>query len=430
MNSNQNSTFDVVVAGGGPAGMAAACAAAGTSRVAILDENPELGGQIWRNSVHALESPLAQQWRRKIDERNITFLAGHRIFAAPERGLLHAEGPDGFSEIRYNHLILATGAREQFLPFPGWTLRGVTGAGGLQALVKSGLTVANKRIVLAGSGPLLLAVAAYLQQHGAHVLAICEQASLSRLAGFSLALLTHPGKIAEGLRYRGALSQVPYKPGWWPIMAHGRKGQLRAVTISNGHRQIEISCDLLACGFHLVPNLELPALLGCEITDHGVSVNALQQTSIPGVYCAGESTGIGGLEKSLIEGEIAGLASSGQYERAQALRFKRSHALRFATEMRRAFALREELRHLCQPDTLVCRCEDIPYERLNGHTSWRAAKLHTRCGMGPCQGRVCGSAAHFLFGWQANSIRPPVLPVQVGTLAGTRTIPHTNHSLQ
>jgi NADPH-dependent 2,4-dienoyl-CoA reductase/sulfur reductase-like enzyme len=430
MNSNQSSTFDVVVAGGGPAGMAAACAAAANCSVAILDETPELGGQIWRNSIHASASPLAQQWRRKIDESNIAFLAGHRMFAAPERGLLHAEGPDGFREIRYNNLILATGAREQFLPFPGWTLRGVTGAGGLQALVKSGLAVANKRVVLAGSGPLLLAVAACLRQHGAHVLAICEQASLSQLAGFSLALLTHPGKIAEGLRYRSALSRVLYKPGWWPIMAHGRQGQLRGVTISNGHRQTEMSCDLLACGFHLVPNLELPALLGCDITNHSVSVNALQQTSIPGIYCAGESTGIGGLEKSLIEGEIAGLASSGQIERAQTLRFKRSHALRFATAMRRAFALREELRHLCQPDTLVCRCEDIPYGRLNGHTSWRAAKLHTRCGMGPCQGRVCGSATHFLFGWQANSIRPPVLPVQVGTLAGTRTIPHTNHSIQ
>ncbi|ACO32415.1 MULTISPECIES: FAD/NAD(P)-binding oxidoreductase [Acidobacterium] len=430
MANNCAYEFDVIVAGGGPAGMAAAWAAAGNSRVAVLDDNPALGGQIWRKALHESGSPLAQEWRRKIYDRRIAFLAGHRIFAAPAKGLLHAEGPDGLCEIRYKKLILATGAREQFLPFPGWTLRGVTGAGGLQALVKSGLPVTNKRIVVAGSGPLLLAVAAHLRQHGAQVLAVCEQASPAQLASFSVALLSHPGKVAEGLRYRSALAGTRYKLGWWPVKAHGRNGQVHAVTMSNGHRKMEISCDLLACSFHLVPNLELPALLGCEILNHGVAVDTLQQTSIAGVYCAGESTGIGGLEKSLIEGEIAGYASSGQVAKAQALRHKRSRAIRFSSAMRRAFALRDELRNLCQPDTLVCRCEDISYERLHGHTSWRAAKLHTRCGMGPCQGRVCGPATDFLFGWQANSTRPPAVPVQVGTLAGLETNPTSTHSIE
>jgi NADPH-dependent 2,4-dienoyl-CoA reductase/sulfur reductase-like enzyme len=422
--------FDVAVAGGGPAGMAAACAAAENSRVAIIDENPAPGGQIWRNSLHGPESPHAQQWRRKVNGKKITLLAGHRIFAAPARGLLFTESPQGVSEVRYNRLILATGAREQFLPFPGWTLRGVVGAGGLQALVKSGLQITGKRIVVAGSGPLLLAVAAYLQEHGAHVLTICEQTPLTRLARFSMALFGHPKKLAEGLRYRGALAKVPYKAGWWPVAAHGRDGHLHAVTISNGHRQLSVTCDLLACGFHLVPNLELPALLGCDIQDRGVTVNTLQQTSVPGVYSAGESTGIGGLDKSLIEGEIAGLASSGQIAKAQALRFRRSRAMRFAVAMERTFALREELRQLCEPDTLVCRCEDVPFERLNLHTSWRAAKLHTRCGMGPCQGRICGTATNFLFGWQAGSTRPPIVPVQLSTLAAVRTTPPAAHSIE
>jgi NADPH-dependent 2,4-dienoyl-CoA reductase/sulfur reductase-like enzyme len=423
MSNIRRYEFDVVIAGGGPAGMAAAYAAAESSRVAIVDENPALGGQIWRNSLHEPGSPQAHVWRRRVEERKISFLSALRIFAAHANGCLHAESHEGACEIRYNKLILATGAKEQFLPFPGWTLRGVTGAGGLQALAKSGWPIANKRIVIAGSGPLLLAVAAYLQQHGAHVLTICEQATLPQLAGFSFALMSHPHKLTEALRYRGALSGVPYKLGWWPLAAHGRDEHLQSVTITNGHCRLEIRCDLLACGFHLVPNLELPSLLGCQVTDQGVTVNSLQQTSLPSVYCAGENTGIGGLDKSLIEGEIAGYASSGQMVKAQALLFKRHRAIRFSQAMHRAFALRTELRHLCQPETLVCRCEDVPYSRLAGHTSWRAAKLRTRCGMGPCQGRVCGSATNFLFGWQVESIRPPAVPVRVGTLAAVNTIP-------
>ncbi len=426
MHSHCDYDVDVLVVGGGPAGMAAAHAAASKARVAIVDENSTLGGQIWRGSLYEKGPPLARSWRHRVEQKQIPVFSGLRIFAAPEKGFLHAEGRDGLCVIRYSKLILATGARERFLPFPGWTLPGVMGVGGLQALVKTGLDVTNKRIVIAGSGPLLLAVAAYLQNHGAKVLTICEQAPLAQLAGFSVSLLSHPHKLVEALQYGRALLGIPYKPGWWPQAAHSQHEHLHSVTLTNGHRQLEIDCDLLACGFHLVPNLELPALLGCAVTEHGVAVNPLQQTSNTGVYCAGESTGIGGLEKSLIEGAIAGYASSGQTAKAQALQFKRNRTLRFARAMRHAFALRSELRHLCNPDTLVCRCEDVPHEHLSAHTSWRAAKLHTRCGMGPCQGRVCGSATSFLFGWHVDSARPPAVPVRVGTLAAEKRIP-PNH---
>jgi D-hydroxyproline dehydrogenase subunit alpha len=401
--------------------MAAAGVASEGHRVAIVDENFGLGGQIWRGQSEASSAGNAAgrdvaEWYRKAQEKEITHLAGLRVFASPRPGVLHAEGPEGLYELRYGKLILAAGARELFLPFPGWTLRNVMGAGGLQAMVNSGLPIAGKRVVVAGSGPLLLAVAAYLHQHKAEVVAVCEQASLGKLAGFSLHLLGDPQKLKQGIEYRWQLRKAAYRAGWWPVEAHGN-GRVESVVISNGSMRRELSCDYLACGYHLLPNTELAALLGCEIKNGSVTVDALQQTSVSNVLCAGESTGIGGLEKSLIEGEIAGLVSNGCVEQAQTLLRKKEKSLRFAAALDRTFALRPELRHLPMADTLVCRCEDVSFERMREHDCWRSAKLHTRCGMGACQGRVCGAAAEFLFGWNADSVRPPALPVRYGTIA-------------
>jgi NADPH-dependent 2,4-dienoyl-CoA reductase/sulfur reductase-like enzyme len=158
-------------------------------------------------------------------------------------------------------------------------------------------------------------------------------------------------------------------------------------------------------------------LLGCEIERGAVKVNEFQQTSVPKVYGAGESTGIGGLELSLVEGEIAGLAIAGRHAEARRLFPVRAKQQRFGDLLNRTFALRDELKMLAEPETIVCRCEDVVYDRLRAHDSWRAAKLQTRCGMGPCQGRICGSAVEFLFGWQVESVRPPILPVRVESLS-------------
>ncbi len=134
------------------------------------------------------------------------------------------------------------------------------------------------------------------------------------------------------------------------------------------------------------------------------------------VYCIGECTGIGGVDLSLVEGEITGYAAVGSQDRARRLFAARKKAWHFADRLNDAFALREELRSLPKDDTFVCRCEDVSYGRLKNVSSFRAAKLHTRCGMGPCQGRVCGPATQFLFGWRAESIRPPIFPARIRTL--------------
>jgi NADPH-dependent 2,4-dienoyl-CoA reductase/sulfur reductase-like enzyme len=179
-------------------------------------------------------------------------------------------------------------------------------------------------------------------------------------------------------------------------------------------------CDYLACGFGLVPNIELASVLGCETRNGAVEVDQWQQTNVPGVYAAGEATGIGGLDLSLVEGQIAGYAAAGKTGDAETLLRARGRALRFQQAMEQAFSLREELRQLPDAGSLVCRCEDVPFRKLQGHESWRSAKLQTRCGMGPCQGRICGPAVEFLFGWQFGSVRPPIFPTSFSDAAGRR----------
>jgi NADPH-dependent 2,4-dienoyl-CoA reductase/sulfur reductase-like enzyme len=410
----------ILIVGAGPAGIAAAIRAAECGKqVVVVDDNPvpaSPGGQIWRGDQTQPSFPEAREWFTRLKSVNVNFAQGARIFAQSEAGCLLAETADGWCELRFEKLILATGARERFLPFPGWTLPGVAGAGGLQALAKSNYPVAGKRIVVAGSGPLLMAVAAYLKKRGAEVLLIAEQAGWNRLLRFGAALIGQPSKIAQAVSLKKQLAGVPYLPGCWPVAAKG-KDKLEAVTLRRGDKSWEVECDYLACGFYLVPNVELAAMLGCAIENGAVKVNEFQQTSLPGVYCAGETTGIGGLELSLVEGQIAGLVAAGRQDEARRLFAERVKQWRFAEALNRTFALREELRALPTAETLVCRCEDVSFERLQKQTSWREAKLQTRCGMGPCQGRICGAATEFLFGWGMESVRPPVFPARLENLA-------------
>ena len=412
---------ELLVVGAGPAGLAAAYQAAKRGlRVIVVDDNPAAGGQIWRGEQSKPKSAEAQVWFERIRSVAIEFVNGARVFQKGEGNRLLAETPKGVEEFAFEKVVLATGARERFLPFPGWTVANVMGAGGLQALVKTGLPIEGKRVVVAGSGPLLLAVAGYLREQGAEVLLIAEQAALLKLVRFGFGIV-NSGKISQAWELRrsfprkGAKAQSRYLSGCWVTAAHGEE-KLESVTLVRGSKRWQVSCDFLACGFHLVPNVELAELLGCVVEGGSVKVDEFQQTTVVQVYSAGESTGIGGLELSLVEGEIAGLASAGKCEAARKLFPVRDKQRRFAELLNRTFELRDELKQLVEPETIVCRCEDVTFGRLRVHDSWRSAKLQTRCGMGACQGRVCGSAVEFLFGWRAESIRPPVLPVRVESL--------------
>ena len=198
------------------------------------------------------------------------------------------------------------------------------------------------------------------------------------------------------------------------------EGRLERVRLRRGGEVFEEPCDFAAVGYGLVGNVELAALLGCEVDGGRVRVNEWQETTVDGVYAAGELTGIGGVEASLVEGEIAGLAACGLERLAERQFRRRTGTERFADDLNKTFALRAELKGLATAETIVCRCEDVRYGELAGRSGWREAKLQTRCGMGPCQGRVCGGATEFLYGWRIASVRPPVFPATIENLMESR----------
>jgi NADPH-dependent 2,4-dienoyl-CoA reductase/sulfur reductase-like enzyme len=428
-----SNAFDVVVVGAGPAGLAAACSAAEAGRrVCLVDDNAAPGGQIWRRSLASASStPVARgasaRWLRKIEGGGIALRSGWRALEAPAPGLLRIAQIGEVQDLGYASLILASGARELFLPFPGWTLPGVYGVGGLQAFVKSGFDIRGKRILLAGTGPLLIAVAAALKRAGGRVVGILEQAPRAKLTRFAARLLTgHPRKLLEGTGYLFATLGVPFHTGSWVTEARGDE-RVEQVSFTNGSRSTTVEVDFLASGFHLVANTELAELLGCALVDGVVEIEELQQTSVSGIYCVGELTGIGGVDKALIEGRIAGLAAAGKPNAARGLLRKRRRHVRFGERLSSTFALRSELKTPPRTDTIVCRCEDVTHGSLHALRGWREAKLHTRCGMGPCQGRICGAASAYLYGWQATHARPPVSPSPVGTLAERCEVPGQQH---
>jgi Uncharacterized NAD(FAD)-dependent dehydrogenases len=286
------------------------------------------------------------------------------------------------------------------VPFPGWTLPGVTGAGGLQAQIKQGLTIHGERVVIAGSGPLLLAVANSVKQAGGEVVLVAEQAPLWRLAAFAGGLWRWPAKL------RQAFSLMPrrYCAGSRVPAALGQE-RLTSVRVNSGGKERTIACDRLACGFGLVANIELAMLLGCRIEQDAVAVDHWQQTSQAHIYAAGECTGIGGSELALIEGAIAGYAAIGQKSKADSLAAQRRQWRRFATAVASTFALDERLSSLANPQTLLCRCEDVTLEQVRHQPDWNTAKLSSRCGMGACQGKICATAARQLLGWPLSATR-------------------------
>lgn len=439
--------FDVLVVGAGPAGLAAAHAAASHGiSVGVVDDNPLAGGQIWRGGPGQQADQRARSlWAALQAAPNVTFLHQCRMLYPLDGKRLLAQTPSDAIELHYGSLVIATGARERLLPFPGWTLPGVTGAGGLQALAKGGYPVAGKRVIVAGSGPLLLAAAATLKQQGAQVAAIVEQAALPRLARFALGLLATPTKVTQALQLACRLRDVPYLRNSYVLSAHG-SATLQSVRLRRGDRIEQWDCDLLASGYGLLPNVELALALGCAMQegarpvratqagatrdgagqdhraperamlDYAVQVDAWQRTSVPDVLCAGEGTGVGGVDLALAEGRIAGLAAAGRTDAAPSLFAERARWRRFAARLAHAFALRPALARLADDDTIVCRCEDVRHGELRGHTSWRSAKLHTRCGMGPCQGRVCGAATGLLYGWRPDTVRLPLSPARISSM--------------
>jgi NADPH-dependent 2,4-dienoyl-CoA reductase/sulfur reductase-like enzyme len=289
----------------------------------------------------------------------------------------------------------------------------------LQALIKGGVPVRGERIVIAGSGPLLLASLATARAAGAHVVAVVEQASLASVMRFGLSLAATPAKLVQAIQLTRGFAGTRYLTSRIVRAAQGAGRVERVMVESEDGRTETIDCDRIACGYGLVPNTTLARSLDCAThADGAIVVDGTQRTSVDAVFAAGECTGVGGMELAQVEGRVAGLCAAGveSGERIDRLKHERARWRQFAARIDTAFALRDQARQLPADDTLLCRCEDVSLGEIRAHANWRDAKLHTRCGMGACQGRICGGAAQVLFGWDVTQVRPPLQPSQIGTL--------------
>jgi D-hydroxyproline dehydrogenase subunit alpha len=419
--------FDIVVIGAGPAGLRARqIALAEGMHVALIDDNPRPGGQVWRQGPgFKIADPLKRWFAQTALHAGLTQMNGARVIAATRDKRLLVERDESPLQVQYERLILATGARERLLPFDGWTLPGVTGAGALQALIKGGVDVAGERIVIAGSGPLLLAAAATARQRGAEVVAVYERATFARVMRFGVSLAGVPGKLAQacGLVRAGGVSR--YRTGSVVVAALGGS-KVEAVTVRSNGREETVECDRVANGCGLVPNTTLARALGCELDEGargGIRVDERQRTTVDDILVAGECTGVGGMELARAEGAIAAYAALGidDARMAQECRVRRRWQ-RFAARVEEAFEAGASPWPFPSAQILLCRCEDVSVGTVARYANWRDAKLHTRCGMGACQGRICGTAAASFFGWSMDDVRagasprPPISSARIGTL--------------
>ena len=401
---------DVVVIGAGPAGLAAAASAAERGRrVLLVDQGARAGGQIWRHRDESALPRRAHALLARLRAANVAVTSGAAVVdIAPSRELI-VDFSGRIAAVDTSAVVIATGARERFLPFPGWTLPRVVGVGGLQALIKSGIALRGTRVAISGTGPLLLAVAATAARAGAHLVFVGEQVTRTALLRFGVHAAASPLRLVDAARYRAAFARTMYRTDSWVTAARG-DGRLRSIVVSRGGNAAEIECDWLACAWGLVPATDIARVAGCAANASGIAVDHLQRTSVEGIFAAGECTGVKGDAAAVVEGEIAGLAAAGDVAAATASRLQRARTagIAFGRLLSTTFVPRAELLALATPATIVCRCEDVTMQSLDPAWTQRQAKLWTRIGMGACQGAVCGPACSAMFGWEENVSRSPV----------------------
>ncbi|GAA1557234.1 FAD-dependent oxidoreductase [Kribbella lupini] len=444
--------YDVVVVGAGPAGLNAALAAAeaGVS-VGLVDAGRSVGGQFHRQlpEEFAAERPgrLQHGWGKFVQLRDrvarhhrVTHLAETSVFAIEGKRLWVQRGPADavgrrVEAVEAGAIVLAPGAFDRVLPFKGWELPGVYSAGAAQALAKGQRIAVGQRVVLAGTGPFLLPVAEALLGVGAEVVGLYEANALRTVArGWMSDPMVARGKVREAVGYGGVLARrgIRLQHGRAVVAAHG-DGRVEAVTvarldaewrpIAGAEEQLEV--DAVCVGYGFTAQLELAVGAGCALTEDGsaVVVDARQETTSPGVYAAGEITGIGGADLASAEGRVAGAAAAGRVVGQKSLD-EVAKGKRFAHALAAAYPVRDGWREWSDDQTLVCRCEEVSRGDLARTAdvreleTGRSLKLAGRVGLGLCQGRVCSRNAACLTGaGPADHKRPIAVPVRLGDLA-------------
>jgi octopine oxidase subunit A len=463
MSHVASATYELAIVGAGPAGLAAAITAAGVGlKTVVFDEQPDPGGQIYRGiervaASRTLHLPLLGDdyaaglgLVRRFREARVDYHPQTAVWQIDGDLGVRYRDSKGIGAIRPKQIIIATGALERPLPVPGWSLPGVMTCGAAQTLLKSAALVPDGRVVIAGNGPLLYLFASQLLRAGAKPGAVLETpthlgAALRHARGFVLA----PGYLSKGLSMIGALRRggVPMRRGVQGLRIIGEQRAERVEYESRGVRHAE-QADLVLLHQGVVPNANLALSLRCEHAWDERNryfrprLDAWGASSVPGVLIAGDGGGIIGAKASELSGSLAALAAAHATGHVSAAE-RDSQAAPIRRELNGHLAARPFLETLYRPAqdyvaprdpaTIVCRCEEVcagEIRRLvteQGCPGPNQMKAFVRCGMGPCQGRLCGLTVTEMISECRGvpqqevgyyRIRPPVKPVTVGDLAG------------
>lgn len=459
--------FDLVVLGGGPAGVNAALSAASAGLcVALVDENPAAGGQVYRAPTASfiditptsVDAAQGDQLRARLAASPVQTFFLHQIWSITTGYRIDAIGPSGPVHWHSRAIVAASGTTERVVPFDGWTELGVIGLAAATILLKSQKMLPGRSTLVAGCGPLLAAVAANTLKGGGQVAAIVDLAGTADWARTLPAMLSRPDLLRQGFAWwrairrasvpmysRHAIERVVRKNG----MLHATIAPVDAegAAVAGPRRTLLVDC--VTVGHGLSPATDVTRLLRAvhrydRLAGGWVAVaDAEGRTSRPGLYIAGDAAGIAGAAAAAHHGALAGLACARDLgrldaatfaERAAPLRRAWQHAARFGHAMASLMALRDAQVGHIPDDAIVCRCEDVTRAEIDtacaaGATDMNQLKAWTRCGMGPCQGRTCGDVTGALLARHVGtreaagcfSGRTPLRPVSVEALTGEYT---------
>lgn len=459
---------DLIVVGAGPAGLAAARAAGEAGlEVAVIDDQPGPGGQIYRAVAGAGESRLAMlgaDYARgrslldALDQPAVRHIPNATVWQVTrEREVYLSEG-GAARHLRARHIVLATGAMERPMPFPGWTRPGVMTAGAGQILLKTAGLVPGGRTILAGSGPLLFLLAWQYLRAGASIAALVET---TPRANTTAALPHLPGALRATEYLRKGLSMltairragIPYYRRARGLNARGQdggEGEVTSLGFTAGGRTHELACDLLLVHQGVVPNVQITRALDLAHDWDPLQrcwrprLDSRGETELEGIAVAGDGGGIGGARVAELQGRLAGLHAAARLgalsdaelaARAKPLRRELAHHLAVRPFLDALYAPAAEF--LAPGDeTMVCRCEEVTAGAVRGYVRLgclgpNQTKAFGRPGMGPCQGRFCGlTVSEIIARERAVSvpevgyyrIRPPIKPVSLGELAAMEEV--------